>query len=448
MSNKPSWSKNDQGKPRIDAHTKAKHKVIETYIENFICTLYGKGRKGITDFTIVDGFCGGGDYLDSESGSWRGSPTRIIEAVRSGYERASRNYNLDIEYIFIDEQKNHIDYLKSISLPSHGLEKLACTGSEVTQIGDFGSLTESLTFYEQEFEKIAQDIILPSWNDKRFYFFLLDPCGWTDVTMNTIRQINSHKKSEILFTYMIDSIRRFGLTKQRDILDRTFEAQGYFSEKFKDYEVEHEQQYFRNEIIRLFRDKGKAKFVFTFALISDSISKLAQKPIKRDSNRVLYYLIHLSNHERAVEVMKESFSREKNLIYQYYFEVYGYAFRSSEFYQRDQLDLRLDNINVDDNDFCVGILAKQIVNSKLIDDKGILYGDLRRLTVEKNPSLKNHYELLICQLRDEGEIEILRKNKFGKYQITTARQKYKKDDIVQRRRKYQTNLFFKSKFGI
>jgi len=106
--NKLSWS--DEKIPEIEVHTKAKHKIIETYLENFIYTLYGKGRRGITSFTIVDGFCGGGEYRDSETGLWKGSPIRIIKAVRRGHLRASRNYDLDVKYLFIDESAKHINH--------------------------------------------------------------------------------------------------------------------------------------------------------------------------------------------------------------------------------------------------------------------------------------------------------------------------------------------------
>jgi len=300
--------------------------------------------------------------------------------------------------------------------------------------------------YCEEFKIVAQKDIFPNWDNRRFYFFLLDPCGWSDVTMEIIRCINSHNKTEILFTYMVDHIRRFAVSIQRPLFDKIFEAQGYFEKPFRNYEVDHEQQYFRNETIRLFRDKGKAKFVFTFALISDQITKTQQKDLKRDPNRVLYYLIHLSNHERAVEVMKESFAKEKNLIYQFYFEVYGYAFRSSEFYEKEQGILRFDDIDVTDDSFCINLLEPQV--TALIESKpeGIPYGTIRRITVEKNPSLEIHYKKLLCQLRDNGDIEILRKDRYNRPKRTNAYD-LSKDDIVRMSRKFQTNLFFTSKFG-
>ncbi|MGD1715620.1 hypothetical protein [Dapis sp. BLCC M172] len=68
MSNsKAKWGADGSELPTIDPHTKAKHQIIEEYIENLIITLYGKTRYGERTFTFIDGFCGGGMYDDQES---------------------------------------------------------------------------------------------------------------------------------------------------------------------------------------------------------------------------------------------------------------------------------------------------------------------------------------------------------------------------------------------
>ncbi|MDX2256418.1 MAG: hypothetical protein NW214_12960 [Pseudanabaenaceae cyanobacterium bins.39] len=84
------WSADGRTIPTIDPHTKAKHLIIEKYVEDLIITLYGKGRRGVDTFTFVDGFCGGGIYKDNESTSkeWFGSPVRLIRAVQEGYLRS------------------------------------------------------------------------------------------------------------------------------------------------------------------------------------------------------------------------------------------------------------------------------------------------------------------------------------------------------------------------
>lgn len=141
---------------------------------------------------------------------------------------------------------------------------------------------------------------------------------------------------------MIDFVARF-IESRNDTQYANFknilEADGYYpnADPSRIGDVEH-QCYLRNESMRLFRDRGKFKYVFTFSLIS------------RDSVRVTYYLIHMSNKLTALEVMKDSFWKENTLNYEYYFELYGYGFKPEDYYKRNQLSLRFD-INKDDESF-------------------------------------------------------------------------------------------------
>lgn len=122
------WSADGEDLPDVNPHTKAKHKILEEYIENLIITLYGRGRYGVTTFTFIDAFCGGGMYRDPEGReAWEGSPIRIIKAVQRGYEKSRRQYPLNVKYIFMDSDsdKAHLDCLKNYSLPKAGLEELS-----------------------------------------------------------------------------------------------------------------------------------------------------------------------------------------------------------------------------------------------------------------------------------------------------------------------------------
>lgn len=98
------WSADGKDIPSIDLHTKAKHQILEKYIENLIITLYGKPRYGETKFTLIDGFCGGGIYKNPGELQWVGSPIRMIKAVREGFNKSKRKIPLDVKYIFIDSK--------------------------------------------------------------------------------------------------------------------------------------------------------------------------------------------------------------------------------------------------------------------------------------------------------------------------------------------------------
>jgi three-Cys-motif partner protein len=89
----PKWAVDGQEIPDIEPHTKTKHLLIEQYVSDLIYTLFGTGLRGVTNFTFIDGFCGGGIYNDKDSHTcWVGSPIRLINAVRQGYLKKNLSF--------------------------------------------------------------------------------------------------------------------------------------------------------------------------------------------------------------------------------------------------------------------------------------------------------------------------------------------------------------------
>jgi three-Cys-motif partner protein len=408
------WSADGKDLPNVDPHTKAKHKILEEYIENLIITLYGKGRYGVTTFTFIDAFCGGGMYRDPETRTeWEGSPSRIIKAVQRGYEKSNRQYPLNVKYIFMDNNQTHLDCLKNYSLPSAGLEDMVLSGQCDFECGDFENLVNWLIFTVDE--------------RKGHSLFLLDPFGWTQVSMESIRKINSLTGSEIIYTYMIDYIARF-IELRNDAQFNNFknilEAEGYYSKaeasKIGDFG---EQCYLRDESMRLFRERGNAKYVFTFSLIPKG-------------DRVLYYLMHMSGNLTALEVVKESFWKENTLDYEYCFEVYGHGFRTANYYQREQMNLKFD-ISKGSDEFCIEKLDRDV--GILVEDNmdGISFRDISHQTMEKNPANRKHYNKYLNRRRDCSEIEVIRKGKI----LTNKKVDFRRKDII-RVTRYKQLFFF------
>jgi three-Cys-motif partner protein len=77
------WSADGSELPEIEPHTKAKHGILEEYLERYLVTLCGNNRGKRKTITIIDGFLRCGMYLDPETimlyGA--GSPIRIIKTV-------------------------------------------------------------------------------------------------------------------------------------------------------------------------------------------------------------------------------------------------------------------------------------------------------------------------------------------------------------------------------
>ena len=74
------WNK---GPALLDDHSLTKHAVLVEYLKRYFeqRTLNARGRDRFR-ITLVDGFCGGGEYVLKSSGKLvDGSPLRILTAV-------------------------------------------------------------------------------------------------------------------------------------------------------------------------------------------------------------------------------------------------------------------------------------------------------------------------------------------------------------------------------
>ncbi|HEY9849613.1 MAG TPA: three-Cys-motif partner protein TcmP [Leptolyngbyaceae cyanobacterium] len=427
------WSADGQTIPDIEPHTKTKHLLIEQYVTDLICTLYGKVfPRGTDTFTFVDGFCGGGVYNQRESqNTCYGSPIRLINAVRTGYLKSERTYPLNVKFIFIDKNKEHLECLKNVAMFQAGFGQLSDEEPH-TFTTEFpkgiGRRTEQCVFICDEFENKVNYCVHEAEQRKGHSLFFLDPYGWSDVSMESFRTIiNSLNKSEIIYTFMIDFIKRFIYDPKwtgRTTFEKILETDGYFDiNHFKNLDTFGEQAEFRNELMRLFRDRGNAKKIITFAMMP------------KNDHRVLYYLVHICSHLRALEVMKDGSWSFNNLNYQYHYDIYGFGFKSALFYEENQLKLEL-NINEDSETSCLNRLSKDIDYLINKNPDGISFKMICEKTMEFNPATRKHYCKYLQFLQDAKEIEIFRKAKIIKI---TDKAELQNSDII--RKSYQQKLF-------
>jgi three-Cys-motif partner protein len=105
-----------QDPPLIRPHSLAKHRVLKSYLERYVAILTSNPRQEQLRLTLVDGFAGGGKYLDSRSKEERpGSPLIMLDAMQSAATQAqkarSKSFNLDVEYFFIEKNPDSFEYL-------------------------------------------------------------------------------------------------------------------------------------------------------------------------------------------------------------------------------------------------------------------------------------------------------------------------------------------------
>jgi three-Cys-motif partner protein len=411
------WNADGEDLPLIEPHSKAKHQVLDDYIKNWIATLCGNNRGYRKTVTLIDGFCGGGMYRDPDdnNGLWAGSPIRMIQAVQRGLdivrqEKLKFGYELNVKYIFVEKKKKYLDCLK-LQMANFRLE-------------DYVNDPERGEFIYGEFEDVAGRILNEVKARGGSSFFFLDPLGYTDVSMKSLREIVSLGKSEILYTFMIDFIRRF-LSERNGSLERAFidilEAQGYYDLiTFSALDTQSHQQYLRNETMRLFRERACARYVYSFALLPNA-------------SLVKYYLIHLASSPTAQKVMKTSLWDVNNIDinYQFRYGVYGLGFRTPDFYDENcrVFDFQETNIEAVINDLDKDLMP--IIYSA--EENGIPIGNLHEGTTQKNPATWNHYVDYLNEQRSNQEIQIFRDGK-----VTRAKN-LKPGDIIMKAR--QVKLF-------
>lgn len=268
--------------PIIRPHSLAKHRVIEGYLLRYVQTLTSNPRQPLLRLTIVDGFAGGGEYRDFSTNEIRpGSPLIALNTMRD-VERSTQQsrvnpFHLDVEYFFIEKRKATYEYLKSTLEQSDHSRKV---GDEVH-------------IFNSGLDSQIDDILtrIRSRGGGQRAIFLLDQFGISSVDFGMIRKILQLKNAEIILTFATDSLI--------DYLNASVEVQERLkrigltlpSEKI----VEHKQhsqwrRLIQNELHEeIFRKSGAQHYTPFF---------IRSKDAHRD-----YWLVHLSGHARARDVM-------------------------------------------------------------------------------------------------------------------------------------------------
>lgn len=179
--------------PRIEAHSDAKLRLLETYLRHYFDVVCSQPQIDTLRIALVDAFSGGGQF--QRDGKTRfGSPLVMIDAVRTAEaminSRRTKPLKIEAKFFFVDENPNAIEYLK-ISLRENGM-----LGPNV--IIECASASDSLP-------RIVKQI--RGWSRAGRSIFFLDQCGYSDVPHEIVRMIyKSLRRSEIIVTYNFGAI--------------------------------------------------------------------------------------------------------------------------------------------------------------------------------------------------------------------------------------------------
>ncbi|NSX02755.1 three-Cys-motif partner protein TcmP [Cupriavidus gilardii] len=283
------WS---DGPAEIAPHSLTKHQVLVDYLIRYFQQrlLNARGRDRIR-ITLVDGFCGGGLYrLEGTGELIDGSPIRIIRAVEAASMIVNRDRPkhvlLDVQYVFIDRDKRALDHLRD-TLKTGGYSAAIGTAIHILH-AEFGAAVDNVL------ERIAQHT--PRSGTALFF---LDQYGYTEVPVSVIQRIFTRARdAEIVLTFHVSSFatytndelaRKISSTLRVDILKH---LGGRSIEEIKRNDADW-RRFIQAALYEALVVGCGAAFFTPFFIRGTG------------AGHGEYWLVHLSQHHRAQDVMKQ-----------------------------------------------------------------------------------------------------------------------------------------------
>lgn len=383
--------------PRLERHSQAKHRIIYEYLVRYIKVLCANPKIEKLPLSLIDGFAGGGIYLNEYGDVTEGSPLIMLRAVKEA--EAEINHQRDEQglrqklkvlpiYYFIDEDK----------------KALSCLRSHLIKEGFGSELDQSIYLLEGRYEKYSDTLLsnIQLRGRAQRSIFLLDQYGYKDVPTDVIQQIFKRiSKPEVLFTFAIDNLTTYLSTQtigcyekslKRIGLNRVLQEKIRIGDKHKDPDwLLGVQAAFSEEL----QAKCGAQYYTPFFILSDK------------SHRG-YWFVHFSNHIRANEVMKELHWSIKNQ-----FRHFGRPGLQMLMY-----DPRYEGINNISDLFGFGFdqYAREQTQIALLTElpkfihsyqEGIQYGKFQESIGNITPACASIYNPILCELSKAKEIQII-----------------------------------------
>ena len=189
----------DEPPPRVQPHSKAKLRVLHNYLRAYFDRLGIVYARDNFKLDLVDGFAGGGTFLDG-SETISGTPLIMLEEAQEAKERLARGRSkpirFDFRFYFVDVNAAHTDHLRR-ALAERG----------------YNPNDESIVIRTGKFEDNLQDILaqIKGRQPKAGRsLFLLDQCGYSQVALRDVGDIfRELSTAEVILTFAADALINF-----------------------------------------------------------------------------------------------------------------------------------------------------------------------------------------------------------------------------------------------
>lgn len=280
--------------PPLEPHSEAKHELFRAYVNAYLNRLTLRREQERLRLTIIDGFCGGGSYRGTNGLLVPGSPMIFLQEVARAEEvlksQRRKEFKLAIDYYFIDESKEHCAYLRE----------------EIKRSPYVDLLDKQVQIIASPFTAVYGQIIreVSGRAGKRRALFFIDQYGYADAPLDVIRKILvGIDGAEVILTFAIDALINYLSESDR------------FAKAVEPVELSRERIL---ELKRLWeQSESGSRYVIQNALF-DHVARSTGAPysspffVRSHASKRAYWLVHLSKHHTARDVMGEIHWRIQN----------------------------------------------------------------------------------------------------------------------------------------
>lgn len=379
----------------IQQHSVAKHRILEAYLAAYFRTLVSSPNQDVLRLTLVDGFAGGGLYVHQDTREVvQGSPFIFLKATREAEYLINKDRHKPVRLL--------VDYFFTEADPhAHKhLDKVLREAGYGAQIGN-GIYLEHARFQDKA-DAIIEFIKKKSPRNGRS-IFALDQYGYKEVPTHLMRKIfEALPSAEVILTFGVDSFMNFANDgdQVKGLLDGLGLPDIFAGKAIEEIKAsDSDWRLFLQSTLyrRLVENCGARHFTPFF--------------IRNRGGHGDYWLIHMSQHHRARDVMTEVHWDNNNYFIHYggagldMFQMVGYdPAHDSNYLKQSALGFEFDDVA---KHASISALNEHIPRRVYADDTGISFGELFATTCNSSPASAQIYRESVGQLIAERVIEVV-----------------------------------------
>ena len=375
--------------PLLKRHSEVKHALLRNYLIQYFLTLVSLPQQDKIQMTIVDGFSGGGLYLNEANQEVPGSPIVILEAIREAEVLVNIRQDrrkpivIDVELICIDECAYALDYLRHV-LQERGHGDLLLNNKVRLVKGKFADQCDAAL-------QRAHDRSPKSGRA----LFVLDQYGYSAVPMGCLRDIFAKlKHAEVILTFYIDALLNYLNEENLSAFEQTTGLTTWVSAA----EIDEIKQsplwrvHLQSSLYQSLTGQCSAQFYTPFF-------------VRPERGHGDFWLLHLSQHWKARDVMAST-----HWLHHNHFAHYGAAgfnmFSTGyigKFDDENKLQMGFDFSEVAAK-VSMDTMMEQVPKMLFDGREGMTFEQFFLKLINTTPATRDMVEAALLQLHHSGEI--------------------------------------------